>query len=256
MKTLWSILSASNSPASLNLVGPFIEEVKNEILNGLLIYKPLSSKLSSNNTFVSILSKAINLDEGLTEKLLEMYKKHEFRGTNDQFDHHLKSQHLHSCLLSEMWQFYQKERIYLLHCIEFILRAKLDHPYHEIYKGFLDTYDSKNELKTSLIKQLKLLSQENPPVLSGVVTATLIRSWWASNLREKLMVLQSLLCYSQKKQLTAEDFIEIVSTYGNTSKFPLNSDAEIDKLHYSTLHLEAVLLTRILNVKASDLAVK
>ena len=253
---MWSILSASNSPSSLDLVGPFVEKAKNEIVNGLLIFKPRPANSTTSNTFVGILSKAINLEEGLTDKLLETYKSHEFRGTDDQFDHHLKSQHLHSCLISELWQFYQKERIYLLHCVEFILRAKPDHPYQEIYQGFLKTYDSKSELKVSLIKQLKFLSQENPPVQSGVVTLALIKLWWASNLREKLMVLQCLLCYSEIKTLTVEDFIEIISTFEETSKCPLNSDTEMDSLYYSTLHLQSVLLTKILNVKASDTAVK
>jgi len=256
MKTLWSILSASNSPSTLNLVGPFIEKAKHEIINGVLNYKPLDSNSTSSNTFVSILSKVINLEEKSVEKLLETYKVHEFRGTDDQFKHHLKSQHLHSYLITELWQFYQKERIYLLHCIEFILRAKSDHPYQDIYKGFLETYDSKNELKSSLIKQLKFLSQENPPAPSGVITAALIKSWWTSHLREILMVLQCLLCYMQKKNLTVEDFKEIISTCVVTSKGPLNSDTEIDNLHYSILHLQSVLLTRILDVRASDPAIK
>jgi len=68
MKTLWSILSGSNIPSSLDLVGPYIEKAKDEIVAGLAIYKPAAENVPSNMNFANILSKAINLEEGLTEK--------------------------------------------------------------------------------------------------------------------------------------------------------------------------------------------
>lgn len=245
MKTLWSILSGTNQPSSLDVVGPFIETAKDQLISGLQHYKPRADEaVTSSATFQTILSQAINLRVDQTIQLLDVYKEFEYRGTSEQFDNLLKNKHLHSGLLSELCQFYQKERLYLLHCIEFLIK-KADrnvHPYSNIFEGFLETYNQDHGLKKSLIAQLKLLSKSSPPQVSGLVTPGMVKLWWSSISRETLLILQCLIYYSEQHSLDVDDLLEILSTCGQLQN-------ELEDNFDSVCHMQSALLVKLVQQK-------
>lgn len=245
MKTLWSILSGTNQPASLDVVGPFIESAKDRLLSGLQHFNQSAEEtVSPVSSFSTILSKAINLKADQTTMLLDIYRENEYRGTKEQFEILLKSKHLHSGLLSELWQFYQKERLYLLHCIEFLIKKAHSnvHSYSNIFEGFLQTYDSHYQLKKSLLSQLKLLHNSTPPQPSGLITPGMVKLWWSSTARETLLVLQCLLHYSESHSLDANDLLDILSTCGQLPN-------DLEESFYCVSHLQTALLVKNILMK-------
>ena len=245
IKTLWALLSGTNQPTSLDVIGPFIESAKDQLISGIQYFNPRAEESgSAASSFQTILSQAINLRSDQTTQLLDIYKQFEYRGTSEQFDNLLKNKHLHSGLLSELWQFYQKERLYLLHCIEFLIKKAhgSHHKYSKIFEGFLETYNRNDGLKKSLLAQLKLLSKSNPPQASGLVTTGMIKLWWNSKARETLLVLQSLIYYSEHYVLDADDLLEILSTCGDLPN-------DLEEGFESVWHLQATLLVKLIQQK-------
>ena len=253
MKTLWSILSGSTQPASLDLVGPFIESCKDRIISGVLSFDNRgleAASAQSTNDFAGILSLVVNLNKQQTTDLLDNYKENEFRGTAEQFVNLLKNKHFFPGLLIELSQFYHSERLYLLHCTEFLIKQQSDstHPYTNIFKGFLETFNSKDELKNSLVDQLKALTDSSPPSPAGLVTQSHIKLWWSSNLRERLLILQCLLHYTKDHTFTVAEFVDIAATCSKGLSFPA-ADPELESLVFSILHLQASLLVTLLKIK-------
>ena len=248
-KTLWSIVSGIRQPASADLVGPFIERNRIRIISGIEFFKPSSEAAGDDDS----LSQALDLDQAQTSDLIATYRETEFRGTGDQFETQLATKHMQPGFLAEIWQFYLDERLYLLHCMQTILSESQnpDHLYQEMFAGFLETYDAQRNVKTSLISQLKSLSRARCPAKSPLITPVLVKSWWHSNILERLMVLQSLIHYSDSRQLDAKDFLEIASTCGCPAKVPSDgSDAEMDVLYTSMLHLQSALLIKLMDVRS------
>ena len=253
MKTLWSILSGSTQPASLDLVGPFIESSKDRIISGVLTFDNRGLEAAAgqtSNSFPGILAAAVNLSKEQTTNLLDNYRENEFRGTTEQFNNLLKNKHFYPGLLTELSQFYNSERLYLLHCTEFLIKHadSSSHAYANIFRGFMETYDFQGELKKSLINQLKALTDSTAPSTSGLVTQALVKLWWCSNLRERLLVLQCLLHYSTNHSFTVGEFIQITATCSRDLNF-LAADAELETLLFSLLHLQASLLVTLMKMK-------
>ncbi len=245
MKTLWSILSGTNQPASLDVVGPFIESARDRLVDGLQHYRLRGDELTpTSSNFSTILGHAINVKADQIAELLESYKANEYRGTDEQFENLLKNKHFHSGLLSELWQFYHNERYYLLHSIEFLIKKGCNnsHPYSSIFEGFIDAYDDKSQLKKSLLAQLKMLSKSNAPQSSGLITPGLVKLWWISNSREILLVLQCLIYYSENHSLDPEDLLEILSTCG---QLPI----DVEENFNSVWHLQTALLVKVIQKK-------
>lgn len=245
MKTLWSILCGTIQPSSLDVVGPFVESAKDFLISGLQRFRPRDEDSNpAITTFSTILGHAIQLKTEDTSELLDCYKKNEYRGTSDQFESLLKNKHLHPGLLVELFQFYLKERLYLLHSVEFLIKKAHNktHPYSKIFEGFLSAFNSKDELKKSLLTQLKMLIKSNAPQQSGFVTPGMIKLWWSSNSQEILLVLHCLMYYSEIHNLDAEDLLEILSTCGQLS-------SDIEESFHSVWHMQATLLVKILQSK-------
>ena len=245
MKTLWSILSGTNQPASVDFVGPFVESAKDQLISGLQHFKFRDDEPApTTSNFSTILGHAINLKADQTAQLIEIYKENEYRGTAEQFENLLKNKHFHSGLVAELWQFYHKERFYLLHCIEFLIKkaANDSHAYSTFFERFLETYDSNGELKKSLLDQLKMLSKSSSPQTSTLVTPGLIKLWWTSNSREIVVLLQCLIHYSENHSLDEKDLLEILSTCG---QLPVDLEETFD----SVWHLQAALLVKVIQVK-------
>lgn len=103
MKTLWSILSGTNQPSSLDVVGPFVEGAKDWLISGLQHFRARGEDSSlATNTFSTVLGHAIQLKAEDTSELLDSYRKNEYRGTADQFESLLKNKHIHPGLLAEL----------------------------------------------------------------------------------------------------------------------------------------------------------
>ena len=99
----------------------------------------------------------------------------------------------------------------------------------------MDTFNSRDELKESLIHQLRDLNEAKPP--QGP-SANLVKLWLAATLREKLLLLQCLIRYDEN-HVRAEDFLALPSS----SSLTVPSDAELEGLlHYSILHLHSAFL--------------
>lgn len=243
MKTLWSILSGSNQPASLDVVGPFVEKAKDVLISGLQYYEAKVEE-STATTFPAILSNILNLKADQTNRLIENYKENEYRSTPEQFENLVKNKHLHSALLAELWQFYQNERLYLLHCMEFLIKKAHNdvHTYSAIFCGFLEVYDKNSELKKSLLAQLKTLSKSTPPQSAGLITPAMVKMWWNSHARETLLILQCLLHYTNIHSLNAEDLLEILSTCGSLS-------VDVEETFQSVYHMQTALLVKIVQSK-------
>jgi hypothetical protein len=256
MKTLWSILSGSTQPASLDLVGPFIESCKDRIISGVLSFDNRgleAASAQSTNDFAGILSSVVNLSQQQTADLLDNYKENEFRGTAEQFENLLKNKHFFPGLLTELSQFYHSERVYLLHCIEFLIKQEADstHPYTNIFKGFLETFNSQDELKKSLVDQLKAVASASPPSPAGLVTQSHVKLWSSSNLRERILVLQCLLHYTKEHSFTVAEFVDIAATCLKGLSFP-SADPELESLVFSILHLQSSLLVTLFKIKHSQ----
>lgn len=246
MKTLWSVISGSNQPASFDFVGPFIEKAKDKLISGISFYKSNigGTTPSPNSPFATIFSHTINLVEDQTNELIDVYRRNEFRGSSEQLDNLLKSKHLHNGLFAELLQFYHHERMHLLHSIEFLIKKSQDsrNQFHLIFKGFLETYDAKQELKKSLLEQLKLLKGARPPQHSSLVSQPLTKWWWSSNINERLLVLQCLIHYSELKSFGADDLLDMLSMYGD---IPIEYEEEFYKVAY----LQVTLAIKIINNK-------
>ena len=232
MKTLWSVLSGSCHPASPNVIGPFIEKAASKIVSGIQFYQ---SYKGQGNDFDNILAKSLDLDVAQTSRLVKVYQEFEFRGTSEQLENVKSSTHDRVALIEELRQFYINERSYLLHCLECLLCRSLEpsHRYNEVFNGFLEVYNAKEEIKTSLIKQLKLLSDKEPK---------------ASNLRERLIIIQSLFFYSEHKKFSLEDFLEITGMCGIK---PIG-DPDCEDLPSVVLRLQSALLVKLLDLCSSE----
>lgn len=246
MKTLWAVISGSNQPASLDVVGPFIEKAKDRLISGICYFKPRcgDATLPSNSPFATVLSHTIFLTENQANELVQVYKENEFRGTSEQFDNLLKSKHLHSGLLAELVQFYHHERMYLLHCIELLIKKSQDpkNRYHLIFKEFLETYDSKQELKNSLLSQLKSLKDAKPPQHPSLTIQPLSKWWWNANINERSLLLQCLIHYSDFKPFGPEELLDILSV---SDDIPRESEEE----YYRVSYLQDALAVKIINNK-------
>ena len=108
----------------------------------------------------------------------------------------------------------------------------------------MDTYNSRDELKESLIHQLRDLNEAKAPQGPSV---NLVKSWLAANLRERLVVLQCLIRYDES-HVRAEDFVALLSSVSLT----VPSDPELEGLHYSILHLHSALLVKLMQVTSSQ----
>lgn len=245
MKTLWSILSGINQPSSLDVVGPFIESAKDWLVSGIRHFRPRDEdSVPASSDFPTILGHTIHLKTEDTKQLIESYKANEYRGTADQFENLIKNKHFYPGLVTELYQFYHRERIYLLHSIEFLVKKSYSnaHPYSNIFKGFLETYNGKSELKKSLLAQLKMLCKGCAPQQSVFVTPAIIKSCWSSNSQEILLVLQCLIQYSEIHSFDAEDLLEILSTCGQLS-------SDLGDHFHSVCHLQTALLVKAVQSK-------
>ena len=112
----------------------------------------------------------------------------------------------------------------------------------------MDTYNGQDQFKTSLLCQLKQVSESRPPTGPN---STLVKNWWAANLREKLLILQCVLRYSSGR-FDVDDMVDILKVSMDRSDGPMSDDAELEALHFSVLRLHSALLVKILNIRHSD----
>ncbi len=95
-------------------------------------------------------------------------------------------------LLCDIWQFYQAERLYILRILKEILtqlNLKTDSKHLPTLREAFKKLDEKNQLKDSLIDQLKSVIEAEPPnsVKNGKhFSKDLTSAWLHFNLREQV----------------------------------------------------------------------
>ena len=246
-------MSGSSRPASLNVVGPEIEKANDRLVAGVSFYKPRSGNVAETDSDLKrILGEILNVEASIISELVSAYKSTELHGNDKQFNDLISDKCHFSVFLEKILQFYYDERLYLLHCVEFIIsRGYGNHDYQDIFNGFLDIFDVNSKMCDSLVSQMQLLNNATPPKIGSSVSTAVIRQWWCSNLRERILVLQSLLYYSETAPLGANRFMDVLATCNGSGKQPSTRDSEVDSLFTSVLHLETVLLLKFLPLQVS-----
>jgi len=100
----------------------------------------------------------------------------------------------------------------------------------------MDKHNSKDELRGSLLEQLRVLKETNcPPELA----ADLVTPWHTSKYKEILLILECLALYDVNK-IRPEDFVELISLV----TIFLPSDADQEVLYRSILNTQSALLVK------------
>lgn len=113
----------------------------------------------------------------------------------------------------------------------------------------METFNSADQLKASLIEQLKVVSSEafskapsGPPALA--------KEWQSANIRERILLLQCLIRYNANR-LRPEDVVQILSCFSEGIAVPLG-DLDLEVPCFSLLRLHSALLVKALNVSSKE----
>ena len=97
-------------------------------------------------------------------------------------------------------------------------------------------YNSGQELRDSILKQLKLVDS---------ATAPAFLSWHTASLKERLLLLRCLIFYDLQ-HIQVQHFLELLTPL-NLGEVP--NDDERKELYYSVLHLHSALLVNMMGVQ-------
>ena len=111
----------------------------------------------------------------------------DFRGTKDSLKKLVNDERCQKPLLNDIWQFHQAEKLYNLRIVKEILTqictSNTGEKHYETYKDVFSQLDEDNQLKSSIIKQIKSLIESVPPAKDKFYTSETIQAWAHFNLR-------------------------------------------------------------------------
>ncbi|CAH2207923.1 jg20318, partial [Pararge aegeria aegeria] len=120
-------------------------------------------------------------------------------------------------LLPNCWSFYYSERLFLLKLLQYIIEFKNDvnYKYSKEFTKIIDDIGVGN-LKTSLITQFEKVIFSTPPprkIQSDFGSDSVRQEWAESNLKEQLVILQTLMLIANEYTFTESEFTDLFSLF-------------------------------------------
>ncbi|KAL4713841.1 hypothetical protein ACJJTC_015495 [Scirpophaga incertulas] len=114
-----------------------------------------------------------------------------------------------SFLLPNIWKFYYSERLFLLRLLQYFVEFK-DDTNHNYHIEFSNVYNSHlKNLKSSLVNQFERVITTPPPprkIQTEFNNDTIREEWAEYNLREQLVILQTIFLLVDKESITETEF--------------------------------------------------
>ncbi|XP_071948123.1 nucleoporin NUP188-like [Antedon mediterranea] len=224
----FQLISGRSAIRSKELVKDELSVNKQKLLDGLLFYKKPSAasavKLKGDKAigkpelnFCVRLSKFLTLDEIQSQHLFESFLIHGFRGSAKQLQAILKDERSVQALLLKVWEYYQTERIQLLHCLKQVLSfcEETGHPYHSIYlECFVDL--QRKKIIDKLISQYVERFQAVAPTKQNVgppMTDRQSLKWSLQCLREQCELLEIILLYFKSFDASEKRILSLIKLF-------------------------------------------
>ncbi|UYV68454.1 NUP188 [Cordylochernes scorpioides] len=266
-KELWVQISGISQLVSKELVESVLNENVDRILSGTLYYKELdlsntrTKKLTttgSQNEFIKKLSVFLNVEENQAFGLFCSFLLHEYKGTRSQIKELLCNERNIQLMINKIWNFYCKERIYLLICLKHILSHWKDsnHPYQKLYEKFITTHDKpEDKILNNVVTQLEGLI--SGPLVDKArngqyLTESLLQDWSEFRLKEQSELLQILLLYYRVKEPSGAMVIQLLSLFQRNAfgqRQPFRVNPHLHKQHLDLVgHLEVLVFLECLQL--------
>ncbi|XP_033122077.1 nucleoporin NUP188 homolog [Anneissia japonica] len=248
----FQLISGRSAIRSKELVKEELSANKTKLLEGLLSYKKPSAnsalKLKGDKSigkpelnFCVRLSKFLDLDECQSQHLFESFLIHGFRGSAKQLQAILKDERSVQALLLKVWDYYQTERIQLLHCLKQVLSfcEELGHPYNAVYLECLQDLQ-RQKLIDKLFAQYEDRCQAVAPNKLDVgppMTDRQSLKWSLQCLREQCELLEIILLYFKSFEATEKRILSLIKLFQKqgfgtrqTNKHLYDGDTTADQL--------------------------
>lgn len=244
MKTLWTLLSGSLNLKSLQFIADELKESEQQLIQGILFYKPYDAK---KNSLEELSQKALpgirphiwqnmsiflDLEAGQCYNLFQSYLLYEYKGTPEMAKSLFSSEKQIKELFENLWSYYYSERIFTLFCFKQILSnwKNSEHSHNKIFHDFLKRINNDNQMLSKLFEQLKCLLNFNADSRSKYgpyFTEKFQLELQQNVLKEQSEILQLLLLYYKNFEPSIEnvyDLLKIFNENGFSAKGSLFGD--------------------------------
>lgn len=226
MKNLWTLLSGSVNLKSLQFVADELEQSQQQLIEGILFYKPNNSDEKEKNSSIPIgkiteirnMSIFLDLDQDQCYQLFQSYLLYEYKGTPEMAKSLFNNEKQRKELFEQLWSYYYSERIFTLFCFKQILSnwKSNEHIYSKIFQDFIKHLNTENQLLTKLVDQLKLLIRFNFDSRSkyGPYFSEKFQNDLRENIqKEQSEILQLLLLYYKNFEPSIENVIQLLKLF-------------------------------------------
>ncbi|XP_072045504.1 LOW QUALITY PROTEIN: nucleoporin NUP188-like [Amphiura filiformis] len=218
-------LSAIQTPV---LIQEELKSHRRQFLEGLLSYKENSSssetKLKGDKNvsklelnFLLRLSKFLDLDAVQCQELFECYLLNAFRGTGQQLQSILKDDRSIQALMLKVWEYYQGERVLLLHSLKHVLTfyRDQDHPYQVQYTEFVEGLQRAGLLDKLLDQYQKIFGTLTPnrENRGPLMTERQSIKWSIQSLREQCELLEIILLYVREMPDPSSKLLQLAKMF-------------------------------------------
>ncbi|XP_075226625.1 nuclear pore complex protein Nup188 [Lycorma delicatula] len=233
----FELISGLKAPTTDDYMSAEISKVEQQLLNGLNYFKNLTkekqenkksdetiskrSKDSKLNNLVKKLSNMIRLEPTQTWEVLSNYLLYAFRGPAESLKKILISECKVNAVLSDIYCFYYRERMFLLKSFGIIITSIVidDTSSHCKNKMFLEKLGFGNIYK-SLIKQLDTVRNTESPdsynipgsgIGGNVAASSLVHFWQEHNLLEQIEILKLMILITPHTEPSMSDMDSILN---------------------------------------------
>ena len=225
IQSLYCVLNGNTATREEGCVISALKNNRSRLQQGLLYFKPPSEKaaiqLDEQKSvrgikleFVKKASVLLNLDEIQSLQVFQLYLAEEYKNTPISLNNTLQNIKTQQVLLVKLLKFYFAERLACIQCLFYLLShfKNEDHPLHEAVRSEIDSMNSINDVRKSLIDQIRTIIQpgyfnvtlEDENLMSGHS----IKGIFTNELQKELAeLLKTQLVYNHHFPHTQESYL-------------------------------------------------